>query len=1103
MSDSTFTISGTAQVGQVLSASPGFTYQWYRSGVAIAGATSSTYTLVAADSGNTITATRIDSSEATSAVAAAGSVPVNTVLPTISGTPQVGQTLTATNGTWTNSPTSFTYQWNRAGTAIGGATASTYVPVSADVGNTLTVSVVAANSGGSSSPAISSATSAVIGIIPKNSAVPTISGTAQVGQTLTATTGTWTNSPTSFTYQWNRAGTAIGGTTASTYVPVAADVGNMLTVSVVATNSGGSSSPATSAATSAVIDIVPTNSSVPTISGTAQVGQTLTATTGTWTHNPTSFTYQWNRAGAAIGGTTASTYVPVAADVGNTLTVSVVAANSGGSSSPAISSATSAVIGIIPKNSAVPTISGTAQVGHTLTATTGTWTNSPTSFTYQWNRAGSAISGATASAYVPVAADVGNALAISVTAANGSGSSTPAASAATSAVIDMIPTNSSVPTISGTAQVGQTLTATTGTWTHNPTSFTYQWKRAGTAIGGATASTYIPVAGDVGNTLTVSVVATNSGGSSSSATSSATSSVIDIIPTNSAVPTISGTAKVGQTLTATNGTWTHNPTSFTYQWKRAGTAIGGATASTYVPVAADVGNTLTVSVVVTNSGGSSSPATSSATSSVIDIIPTNSSVPTISGTAQVGQTLTATSGTWTHNPTSFTYQWNRAGTAIGGATASTYVPVAADVGNTLTVSVVAANSGGSSSSATSAATSAVAGTAAASLSKDFFGLHILGPIETNLGGSGKPLVWPTWNPTSWRALDNYGGVPPTYTYAQGISNWGAVETSDGVYDWSLFDLVWAKLISKGVTNVLMGLQGTPLWANGGVTAAPPTNMAKLGAWVTSYLTRATLDGLPIKFVEGVNEWNNGGSFYNGTVAQLVSMQQALYNAAKAYDPTITVLSPPVNSVGPSQQANISSFLSAGGGAYCDVIAFHGYPSDPGTYSQVTYRTNVTSIIAIANGVGKPVWNTEYSTLSGVGAPDEIFLAATTFINWSLGVARHYYYAYDNSSTNDILWDYTIGPSGTLTVSGVAYQNLVTWLVGANIQVPLALTGVVWTIDILRSNGKYGRAVWTSDRSTPSYAVPSWATQYLTLAGGTVGSLGANVTIGALPILLTG
>jgi hypothetical protein len=88
-------------------------------------------------------------------------VPVNTVLPTIAGTAQVGQTLTATNGTWANSPTSFTYQWNRAGTAIGGATASTYVPVAADVGNTLTVAVIAKNSSGSSAPATSAATSAV------------------------------------------------------------------------------------------------------------------------------------------------------------------------------------------------------------------------------------------------------------------------------------------------------------------------------------------------------------------------------------------------------------------------------------------------------------------------------------------------------------------------------------------------------------------------------------------------------------------------------------------------------------------------------------------------------------------------------------------------------------------------------------------------------------------------------------------------------------------------------------------------------------------------------------------------------------------------------
>ncbi len=223
----------------------------------------------------------------------------------------------------------------------------------------------------------------------------------------------------------------------------------------------------------------------------------------------------------------------------------------------------------IPVNTTIPTISGTAQVGQTLTASTGTWTNSPTVYVYQWASAGAPISGAAASSYIPVTSDIGNALAVYVTAANSSGHNKPTASAPTGAVINIIPANSTVPTISGTAQVGQTLTATTGTWTNNPTSFTYQWNRAGTAISGATASSYVPVTADIGNTLTVSVAAANTGGSSPRVTSAPTGAVINIIPANSTVPTISGTAQVGQTLTATTGTWTNNPTAFVYQWASA------------------------------------------------------------------------------------------------------------------------------------------------------------------------------------------------------------------------------------------------------------------------------------------------------------------------------------------------------------------------------------------------------------------------------------------------------------------------------------------------------------------------------------------------------
>jgi len=118
--------------------------------------------------------------------------------------------------------------------------------------------------------------------VPANTGLPTISGPAQTGQTLMASPGSWTNSPTSFIYQWNRGGTAISGAASSTYIPVTADVGFTLTVSVIAVNASGTSTP-TSAPTSAVVQLtIPVNVTKPTISGIAQVGKTLTASTGTW-----------------------------------------------------------------------------------------------------------------------------------------------------------------------------------------------------------------------------------------------------------------------------------------------------------------------------------------------------------------------------------------------------------------------------------------------------------------------------------------------------------------------------------------------------------------------------------------------------------------------------------------------------------------------------------------------------------------------------------------------------------------------------------------------------------------------------------------------------
>ena len=264
----------------------------------------------------------------------------------------------------------------------------------------------------------------------------------------------------------------------------------------------------------------------------------------------------------------------------------------------------------------------------------------------------------------------------------------------------VIPANLTLPVISGTTTVGQTLTTSTGTWSGTLASYTFQWKRGGTNIAGATGSTYLLVTADGGTNITCTVTATNTAGSAS-ATSTAVGPITALVlPANTVLPVISGTAQVGSTLTTTNGTWTGTPTiTYAYQWQRGGSNIGGATGNTYALVTADAGANITCTVTATNAAGNTS-ATSAAVGPVLGV-PVNSVLPVISGTTTVGQTLTTTAGTWSGSPT-YTYQWLRNGSSISGATASTYVLVSADATTNVSVTVTATNGVGNAS-ATAAA----------------------------------------------------------------------------------------------------------------------------------------------------------------------------------------------------------------------------------------------------------------------------------------------------------------------------------------------------------------------------------------------------------------
>jgi len=180
-----------------------------------------------------------------------------------------------------------------------------------------------------------------------------------------------------------------------------------------------------------------------------------------------------------------------------------------------------------------------------------------------------------------------------------------------------VPRPTGEPRISGTKEVGRTLTVSNGPWANKPTRFTYQWFRCDNPgktncqpIQGATAQRYRLGAEDAGHTIYASVTACNSEGCATNATDPVGPISAANAPANTGAPSVAGTPRVGQTLTAVEGSWANTPTAYAYQWLRCDNtgnncgAIAGATAKTYTVVAADTAATLRVRVTAQNPKGS-------------------------------------------------------------------------------------------------------------------------------------------------------------------------------------------------------------------------------------------------------------------------------------------------------------------------------------------------------------------------------------------------------------------------------------------------------------------------------------------------------------------
>ena len=598
-----------------------FSYRWIRNDGStdtdIQDATGSSYTLVSADAGQTIQVkvTFTDdadnqeslTSAATAAVAPEPNSPA-TGLPTISGTASVGDTLTADTSAITDADglnnATFTYQWIRndgtSDTEISSAIHYTYTLSETDVGKTIKVRVRFTDDRGHNEAVTSSPTSTVAAA-PNTAATgaPTITGATRIGQTLTAvTTGISDQdglTQVAYTYQWLRNdGTndlEISGATKATYELDNNDEGKTIKVKVSFTDDRGHNEVVTSIAT-VTITVAPNNPATgkPTITGTPRVNETLNANTvgisDTDGLNEVVYRYQWIRNDgtddADIIGANYSTYLLTAENQSQFIKVRVNFNDDAQNGEELTSIATAAVaprdafltgLTISPgtlapdfdggtTNYTVPDVGNTdeqislvatVKAGHTAIFVSAVAVDfrvcSPYHDHCTWyyydddsNQVQPISDSDTNTVGFQVPLDVGdNHLLIHVPSGTSADDdfyhfTITRAEPSESEELTNSPAAGS-PAISGTAQVGQTLTASTSGISDSDgldnATYSYQWLSSGdTEIAGATGSTYTLVAADQGKTIKVRVSFTDDAGNEETLTSAATAEVAAGAPTD-------------------------------------------------------------------------------------------------------------------------------------------------------------------------------------------------------------------------------------------------------------------------------------------------------------------------------------------------------------------------------------------------------------------------------------------------------------------------------------------------------------------------------------------------------------------------------------------
>ncbi len=796
------------------------TYQWKKGGIDIAGATASAYTIVnttAADVANYTVVVTGTCGSITSSIAA---LTVNAAT-SISTQPSNQSSCVGGSVTFNalGAGAGISYQWQKNGVPIAGATLANFTISSIVAGDAATYTVVVTGACGtvtSSGALLTITAGTTINTQPANTSA-CLGGSASFS---VSASGSGT-----LTYQWKKNGVDMPGVIAAGFTLNLVTAGDVANYSVAITSSCGSVtsvSASLSLNATTVITVNPAAQSVCT-GGNATFNVTATGTGG--------LAYQWKKNNVDISGATAAAF-----------TINGVAATDAADYSVTVT----ATCGTVTSSSATLTVNAATSITTQPTNQSSCIGGSVTfnalgagiAVTYQWQKNGVSISGATSASFTinPIIAGDAATYTVIVSGSCGSVTSAGAALSITAGTsINTQPANTTA-CLGGSASFS---VSASGSGT-----LTYQWKKNGVDMPGITAASFTINPVSASDAANYSVAITSSCGTTTSATASLsllTATAISTQPANQ-VSCVGGNATF--TVAAAG-------TTLSFQWRKAGVNIAGATTASFTITgiaAADVAN---YDVIVTGTCGS-------VTSNTVSLSTNNPSITTqpASQTICAGGSVTfsvVSSGTGN------TFQWRKGAVNINGATSAAFTiatTVAADAGN---YTVVVNNSCGSVTS--NAATLVINATPAINTQPVNQSVCAGASATFTVAATGSGLTY------QWRKGGNNiaGATLATYTIA----------TVAGA-DAGNYDVIVSGTCTPAATSAIATLTVSTA---PGITAQPVNQSVCTGANV-SFAVTATGTGLTY-------QWRKGGVNIAGANASSYNLTNVIIADGGNYDVIIT------------------------------------------------------------------------------------------------------------------------------------------------------------------------------------------------------------------------